>query len=219
MLGDIMGKLIELTGRRFGRLVVIERGQYEKSGSATWVCICDCGNKKTISGADLRKGHTQSCGCLQIERTKNRNFLNGQEPKDLYHVWVSMRQRIYNHKHKSFNDYGGRGITICEEWDKSYIAFRTWAIANGYEKGLTIDRIDNEKGYCPENCRWVSQKTQANNRRNNTVITYLGESKTISEWADVFHIKSGTLTQRIRKGWPIEKALTMPVKSRQKTPP
>lgn len=163
----------DMSGERYGRLVVIERVG-TKNGNATWKCLCDCGNEKVIAGKCLRSGDTKSCGCLQLENLreqahKGHSVIHGDAHSRLYEVWATMIQRCTNKNNKKYPDYGGRGITVCAEW-KKYEQFLAWAKANGYDENAprgecTLDRIDNDKGYEPGNCRWVSMKVQSNNRR------------------------------------------------------
>ena len=203
-----MGKLIDLTGQRFGRLVVLERARNSSQGTAMWRCQCDCGNITVVRSYLLKKGRTKSCGCQKYEV----HTTHEQSGTRLYRIWAAMKSRVTNPNNTNYSDYGGRGITLFDAW-MEFEPFYEWAIKNGYSDELTIDRIDNDKGYSPDNCRWVTRKEQDENRRCNHLITYKGETKTLSQWAEHFHIPYGTLRTRLVKyGWSVEKALETPVK-------
>lgn len=157
--------VIDLTNKRFGSVVVIGR-----VGSSTkWECKCDCGNCFITEGANLRRGRTQSCGCMKSEiakRTAKEKFTTHRLSRTrIYRTWANMKQRCNNEHNSIYAYYGGRGIKVCKEWENNFLAFYDWAIKNGYDDTLTIDRIDNDKGYCPENCRWVTMATQSRNKR------------------------------------------------------
>lgn len=197
----------DLTGQRFGKLTVIERGE-NRNRRAAWVCLCDCGNLKTIPSWNLVSGQTNSCGCLNQEINHDYSTKHGQSHTRLYTIWICMKQRCYYPKHIHFNCYGGRGITICEEWKDDFQAFHDWAIHNGYDEHLTIDRIDVNGNYEPSNCRWATAKEQSNNQRSNHNIEFNGEIHSISEWSVITGIPNTTIHNRLKRGWTIEKTLT-----------
>lgn len=211
-----MGKLIDLTGRRFGRLVVMEREQHRKSKGIAWVCMCDCGKKTIVTSDKLKNGHTKSCGCLWLETIKQSNRKHGQTETKLYRVWRGIISRTCNPSSTNYANYGGRGITICEEWRKSFETFCEWAVQNGYAEGLSIDRIDNDMGYYPQNCRFITMKEQSKNTRRNRYLEFNGMRMTESDWADSLGIRRETLCFRLKSGWSIERALTTPVRPKKK---
>jgi hypothetical protein len=168
-----MGKKINLLGQKFGRLTVVgEAPPYVAPNgrkSASWVCRCDCGEIVMCGGYSLRSGHTKSCGCYKRETAVQANIKHGQEGTRLYDVWINMKQRCENPNNSRFGDYGGRGITICAEWHE-FGAFAEWAYSHGYDKNAkrgkcTIDRVDNDKGYCPGNCEFKDMSAQRKNQR------------------------------------------------------
>jgi hypothetical protein len=207
-------KLIDLTGQKFGRLTVV--GQtFSKNGRTIWKCKCDCGNEKDIGGHDLKSRATRSCGCLQKEETASRFLTHGATETRLYFIWSTMKQRCENPSNeKSKRNYKDRGIAVCPEWH-DFSVFQKWAFDNGYSDSLTIDRIDNDEGYCPENCRWADNKTQANNRRVCRYLTFNNETHTIAQWAEKLGMAYNVLDNRLLYlGWSVEKALTTPVRKR-----
>ena len=164
-----MPKHKDMTGLRFGRLSVLSRAENNARQDAQWLCRCDCGIEKVIPGTLLRQGKVMSCGCLKAEKASTRlrqiATTHGLSSTALHNVWGSMLDRCRNPKCKSYPNYGGRGITVCEEWLRSFEAFYLWATNNGYSHGLQLDRCDNDGPYAPWNCRWVTQKANCQNTR------------------------------------------------------
>ena len=258
-----------MKGKRFGRLVVMERAKENKGAIAQWVCLCDCGKTKIVTGCNLRNGNTQSCGCLRRmsykkvfaemvgekhgkltitdffikdglsyfgcicdcgkettllagsvksggrttcgcstttkPRTENGRFIvkhgntqNGKAKPRLYTCWLAMKSRCYNRNNiEHYKHYGARGISVCDEWANDYVAFKKWSMANGYNDSLTLDRIDVNGSYSPENCRWATVKEQCRNKRNNHWIAHNGETHSMAEWAEIKGMNYGTLYSRI----------------------
>ena len=206
-------KMDDLTGQRFGRLTVIKVDRYEpKSHSTRWICKCDCGKEKSVLASCLKDGKVTSCGCFSSEQKSKRTKTHGFGNEDrLYRIWSGMKSRCYSECDRNFKRYGARGITVCPEWHKDFMAFREWSLSNGYQDDLSIDRIDNDGPYSPENCRWTSMKTQNNNRRTNVYITYRGETHTAAEWALITGIKAETLVSRKAHGWSDAECIEVPV--------
>ena len=206
-------KQLNLTGERFGKLVAIKTIGKNKNGGYLWQCKCDCGNEIIANVGNLKNGHTKSCGCLRVDRCKMNFTKHGLEHTRLYGIWSDMRLRCYDEKNIAYHRYGGRGITICDEWKNDVKAFYDWATANGYKDSLTIDRIDNDGNYCPENCRWATVKEQASNRRSNILVTHNGKTQTMKKWANEVGTPYKVVWARMQKlGWSAERALTEPVK-------
>ena len=206
----MMGSFNDLTGQRFGRLVVLERAESAPNHKTQWLCQCDCGSQVIVRSDSLLSGRTLSCGCLQRERTT----IHGETGDPLYYTWQAMRYRCNNPGNKNYENYGGRGITVCDDWNDDYISFRDWALNNGYEQGLSIDRINNDLGYNPDNCRWATAKQQQNNRRCNVIYSLNGEAHTLSEWCDIVNLPYKTVIARINdRGWPFEQAITTPIRT------
>ena len=205
-----MGKFIDLTGQRFGQLIVLGRAENYVSPkgyvSTNWNCQCDCGNTVVVRSCNLMNGKSRSCGC---ERVNHPNRLvHGGKHTRLYQIWKGMRARCNKPNDKNYLWYGARGISVCPEWD-DFTVFRDWALANGFNDSLSIDRIDYNSGYSPDNCRWADKITQANNTRGNHRLTFNGETHTMAEWSRITGIPYHRLKDRINKlGWDVRRALT-----------
>lgn len=197
--------LNQLTDSRFGKLLVLKRSeQNSKSGNAMWVCKCDCGNVVTVIGSHLRSQHTSSCGCNRIS-----DISMGHSKERLYRTWKGMHNRCYDPKHDRYRWYGGKGISICDEWH-DFLIFREWALVNGYTDDLTIDRIKSDRSYCPDNCQWVDMKVQANNRSNNHILHYNGKKYTATQLAEAHGMSQHTIFNRLKLGWSIDQIVNTP---------
>lgn len=214
-----MTKLINMIGFKSGRLIVIDQAE-SKYGQSMWLCKCTCGNTCTYTGGSLRAGKVKSCGCLykEVRQSIAYNSIakekHGASRSRLYYMWCSMKNRCYVKSSPSYEHYGARGITVCDEWRTDFMAFQSWSFANGYDQDAkrgecTLDRIDGDKGYSPDNCRWVSMQVQSNNRHNTCVMTFGKETHTTSEWAKISGVPRGTIYNRIKAGWPPEKVLSL----------
>ena len=196
-------------GDKFGKLTVLEFVRKDENYKEFYRCKCDCGNETICEKWNLLSGCVRSCGCLIGKKCKH-----GETKTRLFNIWSGMKERCSREKHHEYQNYGGRGITVCEEWIDDFLAFKDWAMANGYQEGLTIDRIDVNGNYEPKNCRWVTKKEQNNNRRNNHTLTYNDQTHTISQWSEITGIGKSTILERIKLGWSVEDALTKPVQQR-----
>ena len=213
---ESMSKFVDLTGQRFGKLLVLGIAEpiINPSGQKTacWKCKCDCGNVKIIRGTSLKSGRSTSCGCAFSEIMRKRKTTHGKSKGRLYHTYYGMKSRCNNQNDKSYANYGGRGIKVCEEWENDFEVFYKWALENGYNEDLSIDRINNDFGYSPENCRWVNGLSQARNKQSTRYLTHNGETKALSEWAEAYGISVQMLAGRLKRGWDVYKALTTPPK-------
>lgn len=203
-------RIKDLTGKRFGRLVV-KHFAYMRHSTSYWNCLCDCGKQHVVCGTSLTRGSTKSCGCFHDEKAKERATKHGYAHSKIYYVWQAMIKRCQNPKDKSYINYGGRGITVCAEW-QNFMCFYKWAKTHGYKDGKSIDRVDNNMGYSPTNCRWATRKQQNNNTRKTHKITYKNTTKTLTDWCKELGLNHNTIYARIYcYKWPIEKALTTPI--------
>jgi hypothetical protein len=200
----------DLTGLRFGRLVALS---YISNGkNSKWLCACDCGNKKEVLTGALGSGNTKSCGCLSRETASKNNATHGHtkngRPTKAYQSWLNMKRRCLDPKNKRFEAYGGRGIKICDRWLAGFENFL--ADMGEPPAGFSIDRVDNNGNYTPENCRWACRSDQMKNRRNSVLISYAGKTQNLSEWADETGIKADTIAARLNLyKWSVEAALTI----------
>lgn len=200
-----MGKIKDMTGKKIGRLTVIKYVYTDKRNNAVWQCKCECGNIVEVRGDTLRSGNTKSCGCLCTTHHKSNTRL--------YHTWQQMKGRCYNKNNKDYHDYGARGIIVYSEWKHNFEAFYNWAMNNNYQENLTIDRINSNGNYTPDNCRWVDITTQNRNKRNNINFEYKGETHCLTEWCKILGLKYNRVRNRVRRlNWPIEKALELEVR-------
>ena len=189
-------KLRNLTGQRFGKLIVIKRAE-NKDKETKWLCKCDCGKETVVFSANLLRNHTKSCGCLKFQQ--GRNIKHGFSGTSLNGIFFGIKSRCYVKSCKEYKYYGGRGIKMCDEWLNNQKSFYDWAINNGYKKGLTIERINVNGNYEPNNCKWIERKEQSKNRRTNISITYNGETRILSDWSKIAGIDYRTIKDRIRK--------------------
>lgn len=200
----------DLTGRKFGRLTVLEFHGKDKERRIQWKCMCECGNEIVTTGKRLRNGTTKSCGCLHKEKFNNKT--HGKRHTRIYSIWRNMLNRCDCKSHTEYSRYGGRGIQVCDEW-KDFNNFYNWAITHGYTEKLSIDRENVNGNYEPCNCRWATAREQSRNTRRNRILEYNGKKQCIADWEEETGIHRALIQQRIdRLGWSVEKALSTPVR-------
>lgn len=201
--------MIDMTGKKYGRLTVLKLDHKDKRNECFWLCRCDCGNTTIVSGYKLRTGHTRSCGCYREETRGDHHRSHGMTDTKLYTIWCNMKARCHNPKNDMYYRYGARGIQVCDEWRNSFDTFMEWANKAGYREGLSIERVDIDKGYNPENCRWITKKEQYLNRSDSHLVTAFGKTQTIKEWADESGIAFDTIERRLNAyGWDAERAVS-----------
>ena len=203
-----MSKLIDLIGKRFNKLIVIKY-----LGKSKWLCLCDCGNKTIVSSGNLKSNHVKSCGCLNKEIARKKLTTHNLSNTRIYKIFMGMKKRCYNQKAINYCQYGQRGITICQEWLNNFELFYNWSLNNGYKDNLTIDRIDVNGNYEPNNCRWVTQAEQNLNTRRNHYLTFNGKTHTMKEWTKLLNLTYSALQHRIKRGWTMEKIINTPLKT------
>lgn len=196
-------KGVDLTGKRFGNLTVIKKVRI-RNGVCKWLCNCDCGKQTLVNTYHLTKGDIKSCGC------KHHNYGHCQTETRLYHIWCTMKARCLRKTSQKYPQYGGRGIKLYEPWNR-FEPFYEWAHNNGYSEDLTIDRIDNNGDYEPDNCRWATPKEQANNTRKNKKYFYNSKAMTLSEISEATGMSYKLLYGRLNRGWALEKAINTPL--------
>lgn len=210
---------MNLSGHRYGMLAVESFHGWTKSRNAIWRCICDCGNTAMVAAGDLRKKRkngrhgTMSCGCLRKTAPAKANKRHGMFGTRLYNIWGGMIARCGNDNHRSAHNYKHRGISVCEEW-RCFEPFMNWALTNGYQDDLTIERTDNNRGYSPGNCKFITMFDQQSNKRSNVALEAEGRVQTKAQWCKELKIDRGTLDSRLKSGWSIQDALFKPVKKR-----
>lgn len=203
-----------LINKKFGRLTVLEKTNERKNKKVIWLCKCTCGNVKTVRSTDLVSGNIVSCGCLQKELLKNGlSKKHGMSKTPTYETWFCMKNRCNNPKDARYKDYGGRGIKVCKKWYKFENFYEDMGVR---PKNKTIDRINNNRGYEPSNCKWSTRAEQSNNMRSNRYICYKENIKTMSEWSRCLGIKLTTLRQRIKSGWSVEKMFNKKVRNKKR---
>lgn len=192
-------RLIDLKGQKFGRLTVIERAK-DKKGKTYWHCKCECGDEKDVCASHLTSGKIVSCGCSSVERISKLNKTHGMSKTRIYGIWAGMKGRCYNQNNSEYSIYGGRGITICPEWKDDFQAFYDWAMANGYQDDLTIDRIDVNGNYDPSNCRWATNKEQSLNKRETIYFELFGVEKPLFTWCEYAKANYRNVYQKYKRG-------------------
>lgn len=202
-------KIRDLTGQKFNHLTAVKIAQ---RNPLYWECICDCGNTTLVRSGNLIHGKVKSCGCIH----HRGNPIHNQCYTRVYKIYAKILRRCFAKDDPVYPRYGGRGITMCDEWKNSFELFSEWAYANGYNETLSIDRIDNNGDYCPDNCRWVDDYAQANNKRNNILFTFEGQTKTLAQWCREFNVPYKRAFYRISNGWDFEDAMHMQKFARKK---
>lgn len=206
----------DINGKRFGKLTVIREGdkKVKPCGSPVkmWICKCDCGNTTLVSTSDLNNGHTTSCGCVKRGMLGNITRKHGMTKTRIYKIYRGMISRCYSKSNPHYDLWGGRGIKICDEWlgEHGFENFMEWSMNNGYENGLSIDRIDNNGNYEPLNCRWTTWIVQANNTRKNIYVTYKGKTQSLPDWCRELGLEYNMIYLRYKRGWDTEKMFNQP---------
>lgn len=193
-------KIKDLTGQKFNHLTVVKLAS---RNPIYWECVCDCGNTTFVRTSNLTRGQVKTCGCAH----KRGNPTHGHSNTRLYRIYKKIIRRCYCADEPSYHNYGGRGITVCDEWKNDFMTFYNWALDNGYDESLSIDRINNDGNYEPTNCRWVDSKQQSNNRRTNKLFRYKGKTQTLMQWCEEYNVNYERVYARLSRGWNFEEAI------------
>lgn len=206
-------KCIDLTGKVYGKLIVVGR-VHNKGKYPAWLCKCECGNEHIVLGTSLQQGNVTSCGCYHREIASITNIKHQKSKDKIYKEWSGIKTRCFNEKFYKYKDYGGRGITMCDRWRDSFEAFYedVSKLPHFGEKGYSINRKNNDGNYEPDNVEWADKITQANNKRNNHLITYNGKTQTLAQWSKETGILSSVIIKRFNLGWDVDEILTKPVR-------
>lgn len=208
-------RIPDLVGKKFNKLTVISFYGQDKNNNSMWLCLCDCGKiSNPMRGFDLKNGSLISCGCYRDAKLYNQSVTHGMTSHPLYKIWEGMKARCYIKSCGSWEYYGGRGVFVCEEWKENFMSFYNWAIDNGWQKGLQLDKDSkgikngtNSLCYSPETCCFVTRMENCNNRRNNHRIEYNGVSATLSEWSRLYNTTGKQIKRNLDKGWSIEESI------------
>jgi len=205
-----MGKRIDEVGNVYGRLTVVSETGQDDYGNYQWNCLCSCGQTTEVKGGSLRKGDTKSCGCLQRDISRDQLKTHGMSNTQTYERWVAMRQRCINPTNESYPNYGGRGISVCDDWVDSFETF--YSDMGAKPEGRSLDRVDNNGDYNKDNCRWATKTEQDNNKRTNKLLTYDERTQTLAQWCSELNLSSTAVAYRLRNGWSTKDALTIPIR-------
>lgn len=208
-----MSRFIDITGKKYNKLTVLSFYDI-KDNKSRWLCQCECGNKKILFGKDIKNGNTKSCGCLLHQKKYNKE--TEKKIKRLQHIYAQMKQRCYKENNHIYKYYGGRGIIIFKEWLENSQNFYNWALQNGYNNDLTIERINVNGNYEPSNCKWITKIQQGYNKTNSKLYTISNETKCLSEWCKIYNINYFLVRRRLILGWDIEDALTKPIDTKKR---
>ncbi len=211
--GALNVQIKDIRGTRYGRLLVKEFDRSENS-RRFWLCVCDCGKTKSIDGGSLKRGFTTSCGCFRSEASRARVLTHGMTGTAEFRIWTGMKDRTTNPKCEHYQIYGGRGVLVCPEWFDSFDKFFA-DMGPRPSARHSIDRVDPNKAYCKENCRWATGKEQCRNKRNNHLVEYLGEKLPIAAWTERFGFRKNTIRNRLVAGWSIHDSMMTPEKEKR----